>query len=263
MTTDYYDAETHDLLLRTIPAPDETPYKDWDTVLELAARDQVESQHGRRFPTIRLLARRRLLVAAFASAALVVTAGIAVAAGAFDIFQSPEQQIVPGSAANVLSYQTSFGREVTGWAAPTPDGRQCAFFQFDDPSVAPTPSFHPDSDSLGEACPTPGDTGGGGGLVEWWPRGDGSYSILLLGLASPSSGIVRFGLEGPNGPLTTIASTKSLYVAELPAASAHGVMPAGGPYYLVGYDAAGNVLTRQDINRTTADGTTPTNTSGH
>jgi hypothetical protein len=75
---------------------------------------------------------------------------------------------------------------------------------------------------------------------------DGGYAGLLQGHVNPSSGISRLELTNASGT-ADLAFANGWFLAQLPK-SGDVHLPAGGPWLLTGYNAAGNQIAQVNLN---------------
>jgi len=171
----------------------------------------------------------------------------------------PHDQVIADQIAKGASFVTSRGEEISAWVGPRRGGGSCAFFQ------SPSPSHGDAFDQSGTAA------GGRGGVCldepksirptapvqryvsfGWEARGDGMFSVLVTG-STPVRSPVEFTLVGAAGSLPSISSSRNTFVAELPEATEFGVLPQGGPYYVVATDVRGTELFRADLQKVLDD----------
>jgi hypothetical protein len=190
-----------------------------------------------------------VVLAGLATGVLLAALGGTVAHSGREVgrVQNPKAEADLARAELVTALRTSTGKRVSAWTAQTADGRRCSLFQVDDGG---TTTETLDAGSAQGFCPT------NDGLsqrdrramvISWLPNPAGGFNVIVEGSAAPASGITRFAVESAAGPVASVASTRGFVLAELPVVASHGDVPAGGPYLLVGYDRAGNAITRESI----------------
>src|SRR5438309_4095277 len=187
--------------------------------------------------------------ASVAIAALVVVAATASAVGAQlrgDRSAAPSDQITPSSLHRALGH--SAGRATPEvWSASTADGRKCAFF----PTSTAGPSSAADALHAAGFCPvassdesqsaTPFYTT----LTSWVEGNDGGYVPVLRG-SLRGGGVATIRAEGPNRSISG-ESSDGYFSFDFPTVPESGAFPSGGPYYLVGLDAAGAEVFRLNV----------------
>jgi hypothetical protein len=198
----------------------------------------------------------RIAAVGTAVAAVAIAASTALASHLMSSSNDPVGQAVASQAKELVAYHTSLGQVVSAWSAPTADGRQCGFFQSDSAQTA-SPVFHPNNGGFcrldsGPASISPGQDPFAS-MTEWLARPGGGYSPLVEGAAVDGSGITSVRIDGPAGPLSTVSSKDGYFIAELPVTSTRD-LPPGGDYYITGYNAAGTLVARVDLNQLIAQG---------
>jgi hypothetical protein len=194
-----------------------------------------------------------LAIAAAAAAAAVSAASTVLASGPGSAGPvDPLAQIDAASAREVLAFDASWGRRISTWVAPTPDGRLCTFFQEGDASASRPPFGSGTGRGIGGFCPadaatvSPGSTN----LVVMFSfvRRGGGFSVLVRGATSPGSRIAAVRLEGAAGAIDTFTSADGRFIGEIPMlAGSADALPTGGPYAVVGYDSAGQEVERSSL----------------
>jgi hypothetical protein len=144
------------------------------------------------------------------------------------------------------------GTAIALWRAPTLEGGECVFLALatltpDDVSAAKSDRSLPGggactgSSSSAPRSPEPFMTG-----MSWTSLHDGTYSVLLQGQVAPRLGIVRVTLRTETEE-SAVQFDNGYYLTQLENSNASGVLPPGGPYTLLAYDSAGNVVATQDL----------------
>jgi hypothetical protein len=137
------------------------------------------------------------------------------------------------------------GTTVALWRAPTLDGRECVYVA----PASPRPSGVSNHMPGGGICGPPAREGVGPRN----PFGPLQISLsdpggLLTGMVELGSRIVRVELRSAAGS-TKLPFRNGYFLGQLPEGGSPGKLPPGGPYALVGYDAAGTQVARFDLER--------------
>lgn len=135
------------------------------------------------------------------------------------------------------------GTIVAVWHAPTLDGRECVYVA----PASPRPS--------GVSRSLPSGPGVCGMPAAQRPRSENpfaemSFSVasggLIMGRVEPTSGIVRVELHDATGS-RPLPFAGGYFLGQLPEGGSPGKFPPGGPFTIVGYDAAGNKIASVDL----------------
>ncbi len=137
------------------------------------------------------------------------------------------------------------GTTVALWRAPTREGGECTY-------LAPATSRVSRTEFGATVCtsgrrghaPPSGDAFATG--ISWTRLAEDTYSVLLQGRVSAGRGIAKVTLRSARGE-TALAFDNGHYLALLAHSSGSETLPPGCPYALVGYDAAGAEVARQDL----------------
>jgi hypothetical protein len=142
------------------------------------------------------------------------------------------------------------GTTVAVWRAPTLDGNECTFVAPASPRPSGVSEGVPGGPSI---CGPPASRR----LPSEDPFGTMSFSVagggLIEGEVDRSSGIVRIALRSRTGS-TTLPFNNGHFLGQLPEDGSRGEFPRGGPFVLVGYDAAGKEVARADLEKRYAQG---------
>lgn len=128
------------------------------------------------------------------------------------------------------------GRIVAVWRAPANRGLICTFV-----APVPLPAARQDGSMPGGgSCGR--DTSPPAGLIRLsWSSGRAGG--LITGDVSPLDGVVRVELTaGPR--VTQLALAHNAFIGSFPPNETHALLPPGGPYLVIGYDAAGRAVAR-------------------
>jgi hypothetical protein len=135
------------------------------------------------------------------------------------------------------------GTVVAVWRAPTQGGGECVY-------VAPA---SPRPTGVSQRLPSgPGScrTAAPQRPPSEKPFGSMMFSVdsagLLMGEVSPASGIVRVELRAGNHA-TELPFSNGYFLGQLPEGGSPGTFPPGGPFTIVGYDAAGEKIGSIDL----------------
>ena len=136
------------------------------------------------------------------------------------------------------------GDTVAIWVAPSSTDGFCDYVSWADPASHPTPGG--DAMPGGGACGTTDPPRSSPGHPFTDVSMDVSGGGLVQGYVAPSSGISRVVLTSAKGA-TTLPFAGGWFLGQLPPGAVAGHLPEGGPFALVGYDAAGREVTRFDL----------------
>jgi hypothetical protein len=209
---------------------------------------ELEPTGGTR-PLRGLRPRHALLAAAAAIVAVVAAPALGIGHGLFGRLDSDPR--LPGIVGNrvqkLASVQTPAG-EASLWIGPTQASGRCVFIHIGAAAngavAVPTPNGGSQCD-IGPSSPQtiPISTD-----LTWYPAGGGTFTLLLDGHVAPSSHITTIVLQSTT-ETRKLPFTKGYFLADL-AVAPQGQLPAeGGPYVLVGYDKAGQEVSRVDLAR--------------
>jgi hypothetical protein len=197
-----------------------------------------------------LTLRPRYALVAAAVAIIVVAATPALGIGHRLFHRLDSDPRVPGIVGNrvqeLVSVPTPAG-EASLWIGPTETSGRCVFISVGSTASGTTPTPNGGSQcDLGPSAPQaiPVATN-----LTWYPANPG-FTLLLDGHVAAGSRITKIVLRS-SAEARTLPLVKNYFLADLPAAP-QGELPAEGrPYVLVGYDKAGQEVTRVDLQRLT------------
>jgi hypothetical protein len=144
------------------------------------------------------------------------------------------------------------GTAIALWRAPTLEGGECVFLALatltpKDVSAAKSERSLPGGGACtGRSSPPPRNPEPFTTGMSWTSLHDGTYSVLLQGQVAPRLGIARVTLRTKTEE-SAVPFANGYYLTQLENSTASDALPPGGPYVLVGYDSAGNVVAKQDL----------------
>lgn len=205
--------------------------------------------------------RGRWRRAVVAGAILLCAAVIAVAAIAADRGtpapggpNAVTGQVDPSTAVLATSYRLASGGSISGWTARTVSGHDCTLFQLDQGAASSSSALHSNAFGL---CASDDARHGPLSMIVSWEPVSGAFVPLVEAAANAGWGITRLALLNDTEELTGVSTSRGVLIGELPGSPTRGSLAAGGPFYLVGYDAAGKEVARLNVGDEVRAGTPP------
>jgi hypothetical protein len=202
----------------------------------------------------KLHSTQRYSIVAAAIIGSAVLAATAFATGVFrrgsgtPVLRGSPVGALPAEAQRLFSAPTSWGQRVSAWNAISSGGYRCTLFQVDDASAQS--SFKGTAGGTCKPASAPPPTGAPIGVrMSSVTLPDGSSRLMLFGTVWAGSGISQVELASASGT-DQLLFRGGAFAGELRADKDTGLLTAdGGPYVVVGRDAAGNKIAEVNLNR--------------